>query len=54
LASIATTGTKTAFGIIQLWFNYFAAFFGGNLAITFAGRLKREMFDSQWVYFCQI
>jgi len=29
----ATAGTKTALGIIQLWFNYFAAFFSRHLAM---------------------
>jgi len=28
----ATTGTKTALGIIQVWFNYFAASFSRHLA----------------------
>ena len=35
----ATTATKTALGIIQLWFNYFR----GIMACTPTGRLSKEM-----------
>jgi len=35
----ATVATKTALGIVQLWFNYFR----GILAYTLPGRLSKEM-----------
>jgi len=39
----AKTRTKTAPGIIQLWFNYFVASFFKTLGIHFFGEAKEEM-----------
>jgi len=40
LVSIATVGTKTALGVLQLWFNYFVASFIKSLAIRGGSSLK--------------
>jgi len=44
----ATAATKTALGIIQLWFNYFR----DMLAHTLPGRLSKEMPRSWFIYSC--
>jgi len=43
LLCCATSTTKTALGIIQLWFNYFAASFYKALDAHFPWTLRREM-----------
>jgi len=43
LVRSATTWMETAVGIMQVWFNYFAASVSRHLAYTFPGRLRRDM-----------
>jgi len=52
LVCSATAGTKPALGIIQLWFNYFAAFFFKALGIYFPGRLRRKCPCSWCIHSC--
>jgi len=43
LVCSATAGTKTALGILQIWFNYFATYFSRHLICNFPRRRRRVM-----------